>query len=201
MISRKADRGNQSKPLKVKTHTRPGRHFHGSFTTACLGHALTPAPLRKHPSSLFEPPRPCSYFPTFLSTIQRPNSYHNKPPDIPSLYHFSLKINTLPLQNRCLNQRPSSKHQCQRTSPATLTKSSLSNLYVAHSPLSHLNRNYRLTSPPQSTSKHSMDSATRPAMMTVEEPKVSMRGGGCIGDCIDAIVCFECCKGCCECCC
>lgn len=33
------------------------------------------------------------------------------------------------------------------------------------------------------------------------EPQVSMRGGGVIGDCVDAIVCFECCKGCCECCC
>jgi len=48
-------------------------------------------------------------------------------------------------------------------------------------------------------SKHSMELA-RPTMTTAE-PKVSMRGGGVIGDCVDAIVCFECCKGCCDCCC
>ncbi|KAF2233142.1 hypothetical protein EV356DRAFT_503986 [Viridothelium virens] len=34
-----------------------------------------------------------------------------------------------------------------------------------------------------------------------EEPKMSMRGGGCIADCCAAFLCFECCKDCCEDCC
>ncbi|PMD14316.1 hypothetical protein NA56DRAFT_651072 [Hyaloscypha hepaticicola] len=32
-------------------------------------------------------------------------------------------------------------------------------------------------------------------------PEVSMRGGGMVGDCFEAICAFECCKGLCDCCC
>jgi len=40
-----------------------------------------------------------------------------------------------------------------------------------------------------------------PASNTEEQPRLGLRGGGIVSDCVEAICCFEACKGLCDCCC
>jgi len=42
---------------------------------------------------------------------------------------------------------------------------------------------------------------TTPTAHTDEQPRLGLRGGGMVSDCVEAICCFEMCKGLCDCCC